>query len=506
MHSRSADWVLGLARLISSPSTMLAKMAPGLNSKSPRSWLNTLTPVMSVGRRSGVNWMRRNEQSMDRARALASMVLPTPGTSSMREWPSATNVTSASRISRCFPWTTFSTFSSTSRKRSAKRCQASVFSRASTTTSPAGRAILPGCTQADASRFLPSTEGDGEPFHPSRRLPVQALPELAFSRGRGSQGKQGRRGRSEPELLDAPRGPLFATSGVRSLGHDPPAAFGRITTLPFGRFKHLGPDSGVRSLYSPQVSHGKSARAQRVPPASGSRHRQEGGGARPEGQGRGSRLQRDGLPLRALRDRSPIGAQAAVLRQGPVPGPGTPHPARRLRQGRVVLPVLRCGGRASGPHRPGIAGRRAQLGERGRGVPPVQLQEGEPQAGGRRAATPSPPVRAGGRVQAFARPPRSRVGAVPGLVGRARRRVPLLSVPAPPFLSLLPPRTAPFGPLRRPQPLTWWSASGIKVELCGGEGEDAWPNCSARTAISWTQRAGSACRLGSGLSSPTARS
>src|SRR5918996_92279 len=67
MHSRSADWVFGEARLISSPSTMLAKIAPGLNSKSPVSWLNTLTPVTSVGSRSGVNWIRRNEQSIDRA-------------------------------------------------------------------------------------------------------------------------------------------------------------------------------------------------------------------------------------------------------------------------------------------------------------------------------------------------------------------------------------------------------------------------------------------------------
>ena len=79
MHSSSADCVLGVARLISSPSTMLAKMAPGLNSKSPRSWLKTFTPVTSVGSRSGVNWIRRNEQSIDRAMAFASMVLPTPG-------------------------------------------------------------------------------------------------------------------------------------------------------------------------------------------------------------------------------------------------------------------------------------------------------------------------------------------------------------------------------------------------------------------------------------------
>ena len=34
MHSSSAAWVLGEARLISSPSTMLANTGPGLNSKS----------------------------------------------------------------------------------------------------------------------------------------------------------------------------------------------------------------------------------------------------------------------------------------------------------------------------------------------------------------------------------------------------------------------------------------------------------------------------------------
>ena len=34
IDSSSADWVLGDARLISSPTTMLAKMPPGLNSKS----------------------------------------------------------------------------------------------------------------------------------------------------------------------------------------------------------------------------------------------------------------------------------------------------------------------------------------------------------------------------------------------------------------------------------------------------------------------------------------
>ena len=44
---------------------------------------------MSDGSRSGVNCTRFHEQSMEAAMALARLVLPTPGTSSMRRWPSA---------------------------------------------------------------------------------------------------------------------------------------------------------------------------------------------------------------------------------------------------------------------------------------------------------------------------------------------------------------------------------------------------------------------------------
>ena len=109
MHSSSADWVLGEARLISSPTTMLANTGPGLNSKSRRSWLYALTPVMSLGSRSGVNWMRRTEQSVDRASALASIVLPTPGTSSISTWPSASRTVSARRTASAFPSMTDST-------------------------------------------------------------------------------------------------------------------------------------------------------------------------------------------------------------------------------------------------------------------------------------------------------------------------------------------------------------------------------------------------------------
>ena len=56
-----------------------------------------------------MNWIRRTEQSMDRASALASMVLPTPGTSSMSRCPSASRTISASLTASAFPSMTDST-------------------------------------------------------------------------------------------------------------------------------------------------------------------------------------------------------------------------------------------------------------------------------------------------------------------------------------------------------------------------------------------------------------
>jgi hypothetical protein len=65
--------------------------------------LNTETPVMSLGSRSGVNWIRRTEQSTDRASVLASRVLPTPGTSSISRCPSASSTVIAVRTTCRFP-------------------------------------------------------------------------------------------------------------------------------------------------------------------------------------------------------------------------------------------------------------------------------------------------------------------------------------------------------------------------------------------------------------------
>src|SRR6266511_4106012 len=57
------------------------------------------TPDLLPSDVTGVNWMRRNVQSSERARDFASIVLPTPGTSSIRRWPSQSRVTRQSLIS-----------------------------------------------------------------------------------------------------------------------------------------------------------------------------------------------------------------------------------------------------------------------------------------------------------------------------------------------------------------------------------------------------------------------
>ena len=77
--SSRADCVFGVARLISSASTIFEKIGPGFHSKSPLCWLNTERPITSDGSRSEVNWIRWNDRSSARARALASVVLPMPG-------------------------------------------------------------------------------------------------------------------------------------------------------------------------------------------------------------------------------------------------------------------------------------------------------------------------------------------------------------------------------------------------------------------------------------------
>src|SRR5262245_27831778 len=113
MHSSSADCVFGDARFTSSTSRRFANTGPGRNSNSFVRWSKTLTPVMSVGSRSGVNWIREKLQSTERASAFTSIVFPTPGKSSMIRCPSQTRQRATSRSVSSSAWTTRATFSTT---------------------------------------------------------------------------------------------------------------------------------------------------------------------------------------------------------------------------------------------------------------------------------------------------------------------------------------------------------------------------------------------------------
>src|SRR6267142_2914920 len=70
------------------------------------------TPVMSPGSRSLVNCTRAKERSSDRASACASVVLPTPGTSSSSRCPPAARAASASSTTSCLPFSARAMFAS----------------------------------------------------------------------------------------------------------------------------------------------------------------------------------------------------------------------------------------------------------------------------------------------------------------------------------------------------------------------------------------------------------
>ena len=81
--SSSALCVFGVARLISSASTMFAKIGPLLElerlARRRASSSMTVVPMMSAGIRSGVNWMRENSRPSASASVRTSIVLPRPG-------------------------------------------------------------------------------------------------------------------------------------------------------------------------------------------------------------------------------------------------------------------------------------------------------------------------------------------------------------------------------------------------------------------------------------------
>src|SRR5579862_1441403 len=109
MASSNADCVRGLARLISSTRTNCENSGPKLNSARPVFGSRCGSPRTSAGCRSGVHWIRLKVQPALCANARASIVLATPGTSSINRCPSASQTAVASTTCSCLPTMTFST-------------------------------------------------------------------------------------------------------------------------------------------------------------------------------------------------------------------------------------------------------------------------------------------------------------------------------------------------------------------------------------------------------------
>ena len=84
MASNSADWVLGVARFISSARRMLLKTGPfrkTIRLPPCSSFSSTWVPVTSAGIRSGVNWIRpEGRDPKPQAEDRTNRVFPTPGT------------------------------------------------------------------------------------------------------------------------------------------------------------------------------------------------------------------------------------------------------------------------------------------------------------------------------------------------------------------------------------------------------------------------------------------
>jgi hypothetical protein len=68
-------------------SKILEKIGPGIKRKAWSFWSKMLTPVISAGSKSGVHWNRFKDKAMLFETTLASVVFPSPGTSSRSRCP-----------------------------------------------------------------------------------------------------------------------------------------------------------------------------------------------------------------------------------------------------------------------------------------------------------------------------------------------------------------------------------------------------------------------------------
>ena len=107
--SSSDACVRGGVRLISSARRMFVNTAPGMKTFSPI--FTVLTPVISSGEVSGVNWMRLNWAPSTWAMARQSSVFALPGGPSIKTCPRANAATSSSSTASPWPMTTLPTSS-----------------------------------------------------------------------------------------------------------------------------------------------------------------------------------------------------------------------------------------------------------------------------------------------------------------------------------------------------------------------------------------------------------
>ena len=101
-----ADWVRGLARLISSAIRSCANTGPLMkrNDRRPLSpSSSTSEPRMSAGMRSGVHWMRFSSRPSTVPRVSVSRVLASPGTPINSACPPARSVIRVSSTTSCWP-------------------------------------------------------------------------------------------------------------------------------------------------------------------------------------------------------------------------------------------------------------------------------------------------------------------------------------------------------------------------------------------------------------------
>ena len=103
--SSKADCVFGVARLISSASTRLAKIGPFSNRKLllPSSFTIMLVPVTSLGIRSGVNWIRLKDSASTLLIVRTSIVFPSPGMPSSSTFPPASIASITCRMTSFCP-------------------------------------------------------------------------------------------------------------------------------------------------------------------------------------------------------------------------------------------------------------------------------------------------------------------------------------------------------------------------------------------------------------------